>query len=187
MDPFVRALPRVLRPFDETSAPSRTALRARATRDGTALTLRWTLDAPPGAVVVPARSAEPVRIDRLWESTCFEAFVAPAGRPEYWEVNLSPSGDWNVYRFDGERTGMRPEPRVAPPSVETAPDTGGRFTLTAALDLAPVTELATVALDVAITAVLEAAPGARSYWALLHARRQPDFHARESFGVRLAP
>src|SRR5262245_47150312 len=99
------------------------------------LTLRWMLTAPSGAVVMAARSAARARCDRLWESTCFEAFLARAGSPEYWEVNLSPSGDWNVYRFDSERTGMRPELRVAAPSIATSGEAGGRITVTATLDL----------------------------------------------------
>jgi hypothetical protein len=178
-------LPLVLRPFDQVTAPPGAALRAEGVRAGARLSLRWRLDAPPGSVTVAARSAEPSRRDRLWESTCFEAFIGPAGRPDYWEVNLSPSGDWNFYRFDGERTGMRPEPRVMAPSVETTSHAGGRVTVTAALDLAPLAELAAAPLDLSITAVLESASGVRSYWALRHTSPRPDFHARGSFVIRL--
>jgi hypothetical protein len=102
-------------------------------------------------------------------------------------VNLSPAGDWNVYRFDAYRDGMRPEPRVAPPSLDAATDATGRFTLAATLDLAPIAELVSVPLDVGIAAVVESAAGAQSYWALLHTAPQPDFHRRESFVVRLDP
>ena len=100
-------------------------------------------------------------------------------------MNLSPSGDWNVYRFDSERTGMRPELRVGQPSIATTTEPGGRITVTAALDLASITELASGPLDVAVTAVLQTTDGARTYWAVRHTRAQPDFHARESFVVRL--
>ena len=138
----MRASPVALRPFDDTSANSGTSLRADVTREGTLLTLRWILDTPPGSLVLPAESASSTRRDHLWESTCFEAFLAPAGRPEYWEVNLSPSGDWNVYRFDGERQGMRPEPRVGRPSIAMITDPAAASRVTAALDLASVAELA---------------------------------------------
>lgn len=184
MGPGVNDL--VLHAFDPATVPAGIALHADVDRQGSRLSLRWTLIAQPRAVAIATRTAPPARRDRLWTTTCFEVFLAPAGGPEYWEVNLSPRGDWNVYRFDGERTGMRAEPRVAAPLVHTATAANGRFTLTAGLDLAPVPALADAPLDVAVTAVLEAASGVRSYWALRHARPQPDFHARETFVVRLA-
>jgi len=37
---------------------------------------------------------------------CFECFIGQKTAAEYWEVNLAPNGDWNVYHFDGYRTGM---------------------------------------------------------------------------------
>ena len=175
-----------LRPFDDSICATRTLLRAEVTRDGTLLTLRWTLDTPPGALMIPARTASAARLDRLWEGTCFEAFLAPAARPEYWELNLSPSGDWNVYRFDSERTGMRLELRGAAPTIATTTEPGDRVTVAASLDLASVAELAASPLDVALTAVLQTTDGARTYWAVRHTRAQPDFHARESFVVPAA-
>ena len=49
-----------------------------------------------------------MRTDGLWRHTCFEAFIAAAVRPEYWEYNLSPSGAWAAYHFTGYRAGMEP-------------------------------------------------------------------------------
>lgn len=186
MGHVVRAPPLVQHPFENTSPPTGIALRADITRHDVLLTLRWRLDAPAGAFVIPARSPAQARRDRLWESTCFEAFLAPAARPDYWEINLSPSGDWNVYRFDCERTGMRPELRVAAPSIATSMEASGRVNVTAALDLASIAELASGPLDVAVTAVLQATDGTRSYWSVRHTRAQPDFHARDGFVVRLS-
>ena len=100
-------------------------------------------------------------------------------------MNLSPSGDWNVYRFDSERTGMRPELRVGQPSIAATTEPGDHVSVAAALDLVSVAELAASPLDVAVTAVLQTTDGARTYWAVRHTRAQPDFHARESFVVRL--
>src|SRR5690606_8160391 len=52
----------------------------------------------------------PMRKDGLWKSTCFELFAAEEGKSGYWEVNAAPNRDWNMYRFDGYREGMREEP-----------------------------------------------------------------------------
>src|SRR3954447_23471268 len=45
------------------------------------------------------------RADRLWEHSCFEAFVGRAGEEGYTEVNIATSGQWAVYDFDGYRAG----------------------------------------------------------------------------------
>jgi hypothetical protein len=46
---------------------------------------------------------KPRHADRLWEHTCFEAFVGVVGKSEYCEFNLAPSGEWAVYAFRGYR------------------------------------------------------------------------------------
>ena len=47
----------------------------------------------------------PRRADRLWEHSCFEAFVGELGKPEYYEFNFSPSREWAAYRFRDYRDG----------------------------------------------------------------------------------
>lgn len=53
------------------------------------------------------------RRDELWRHNCLEFFVGPTGQPTYWEYNFSFGGDWNCYRFDDYRRGMREEPNAA--------------------------------------------------------------------------
>ena len=50
---------------------------------------------------IPPASDVPQRTTGLWETTCFECFLGSLGQENYWEMNLSPSGDWNVFRLDG--------------------------------------------------------------------------------------
>ena len=178
-----RLLP--LTPFGPAAAGATSILRAGAERAGTCVRLRYVLGGPMAAVRIPAQTTNPLRTERLWERTCFEAFLAPVGGDAYWELNLSPSGDWNVYRFDRHREGIRPEARVRAPRIALERASCGTLTLHAELDLAPLAELASVPLDVGLAAVLEACDGTRSYWALEHAAERPDFHRRESFVLRL--
>ena len=49
------------------------------------------------------------RFDNLWKTTCFEIFWSHDGS-SYREFNLSPSGRWACYDFDGFREGMRNAP-----------------------------------------------------------------------------
>jgi hypothetical protein len=174
-----------MRPYRWTGDEASPVLRAGIERTGESLRLRYVLGGPIGLRIPPAAGA-PARLDRLWEHTCFEAFLAPAGSPAYWEMNLSPSGDWNAYRFDDYRAGMRPESRAGAPGIDVERASCGTLTVRATVDLARIRELTSAALDVSLAAVLEANDGTLSYWALDHgAAAHPDFHRRESFVLRL--
>jgi len=59
---------------------------------------------------LPAPASPPERRDLLWQTTCLELFLARQGGNGYWEFNLSPAGHWNVYRLEGYRQGLTPEP-----------------------------------------------------------------------------
>ena len=132
---------------------------------------------------MPLPVPAPSRRDRLWEATCVELFLARRGSPGYWEVNLSPSGDWNVYRFDAYREGMREEKALSALPIRTI---RGPAALRLHLDLA-LDELlrAEDALEAGVSAVLGHRGGGRTYWALAHCGPRPDFHLRESFLAHL--
>lgn len=178
-----------LPPFDPHAPLATARVLAVAERAGTMLSLRWVLEGLPAGARIPPPARAPARTDRLWEHTCLEAFVAPVDAACYWEVNLSPAGHWNVYRFDDHRQGMTPERRVHGPaafaaSSASATGAGTTLTLAATLDLGPLAELGSGALDVGLAAVVETDDGRRLY-ALRHAGAEPDFHARETFVLRL--
>ena len=107
------------------------------------------------------------------------------GRPEaaaYTEINLSPSGAWAAYSFDGYREGMATPAEFAPPpfSDRRASD---RYELQAELNLDfPDTEW-----RLALSAVIELTDGSKSYWAIAHAPGKPDFHHPDAFAVILPP
>jgi hypothetical protein len=171
-----------LRPF--APGPPAVAVSARASRSAGVLTLDYRLDDPWDAVRLPAAPASPTRSDRLWEHTCFEAFVAPAGAARYWEVNLARGGDWNVWRFDDYRHGMAAEDGVHAAPIETTIG-DGTLRLTATIDLAGIEALRDGELAVGLAVVVEASDGTLSYWAAVHPGKRPDFHARDGFSLRL--
>jgi hypothetical protein len=115
------------------------------------------------------------RTDGLWRSTCFEAFVRPAGGDSYLEVNASPSGQWATYRFERERTGMSAAAE-APGDLHTRAFVDG---------IGVATRLAVDPADadwrLGLSAVIEDADGGLSYWALAHPSDKPDFHHPDSF------
>lgn len=152
------------------------------------------------------------RQDELWKQTCLEIFVADAAFASsasegYIEMNLAPSGDWNLYAFDSYRSGMRPlpclpgdsaDPWSAGPLVGSTQSadgkerswcgrlraSGGEHT-----SAEPEPELARVlkapSLVLGAAAVLEYDNGEREYWALDHCGEKPDFHLRKSFRLIL--
>jgi hypothetical protein len=101
-----------LRPFDPATAPKRLRLEANLRRQGTSLTVRWILSGDLQQLRLPEPVEEPQRLDELWTSTCLECFLARPADEGYWELNVSPAGHWNLYRLDGYRQGLRPEPSL---------------------------------------------------------------------------
>jgi hypothetical protein len=143
------------------------------------LALCYRLGAAPNALCLPAPRS-PAFADGLWQHTCCELFVAVDAK-KYREFNFSPSGEWAVYDFAGYRERIGSPIPVAPQiSLAQASD---------AVDLRVLIPAALLpggaALQVGLTAVLEAADGSKTYWALAHAAAQPDFHLRQSFALSL--
>ncbi|MCP9817976.1 DOMON-like domain-containing protein [Synechococcus sp. Cruz-9H2] len=136
------------------------------------------------SVVLAAPSSRPERRDDLWRSTCFELFIAAAGEPVYREVNLSPTGHWNVYRFSSYRQGMENEPclQALPFEFKSVP---GSIELALAWPLPDDLRAAKACLEVGVCAVIEQRQGQLSYWALTHPGDEADFHRRDGLLLRL--
>lgn len=127
----------------------------------------------------------PNRADRLWEHTCFEAFLAEEGLSGYYELNFAPSTEWALYRFEAYRSNMSIPATTAPPTIVCQQTTQG-LELDATISLAGLSEtLADAGLRLALSAVIEDREGSRSYWALQHPPAKPDFHHPDSFLLRL--
>jgi hypothetical protein len=144
----------------------------------------------------------PERVDDLWMTTCFEAFVQAEDDTAYYEFNFATSGNWAAYRFDNRREG-RATARVVEPQIEWSRDLpfvpgetptaeeraafraenawlAGRLILDQAVDLP---------LDrpwrLGLSAVIEEKGGRKSWWALKHPAGDPDFHDPACFTLEL--
>jgi hypothetical protein len=130
---------------------------------------------------------QPQRRDELWQTTCFEAFLKPHGSNTYFELNLSPSGDWAAYRFDNYRSGRRLARIECRPDPDVWLKDGVR-TQEAAFDFGDEPELdSSVPWDIGLSAIIEEMDGTKSYWALAHGFGPPDFHNRACFAHHLPP
>lgn len=136
-----------------------------------------------GSISLPGPMAAPVRRDGLWQETCCECFLQVAGRKDYFEVNLSPNGDWNVYHFERYRQEMTREPQVTAVLSELCIERE-RAIVRCRLSVADCLG-ESAALRVGISCVVAHRGGATSYWALVHPAEKPDFHDSRSFIVNL--
>jgi hypothetical protein len=134
--------------------------------------------------VVFAPRATSIRVDGLWRTTCFEAFLQAADEPAYVELNLAPSSRWAAYRFSSYRDGMAPGETPAPRiEMETSEE---QFRLRAFIDIGSL--LSPEALwRVGLSAVIEETDETKSYFALAHPSGKPDFHDSRGFLIEARP
>lgn len=168
-----------LRAHSSSVAPPRVGVAGSASLDPSGvLRLHWHLSGALQALRIPA-SADSLRQDDLWRHTCVEAFVRAPSSTGYFEFNVSPSTAWNVYAFDGYRTGMRALDLARPPVIE----------ITRSADSLEVRAEFAVGLigpcDASLAAVVETDSGELSYWAVTHASERPDFHHADGFSLRV--
>ncbi|RJP18318.1 MAG: hypothetical protein C4529_12870 [Deltaproteobacteria bacterium] len=157
------------------------AITGQAGRQAGLLSVRYAILGNLSELAIPAPEETPGRKNALWKGTCLELFIGTTGTEAYWEFNLSPGGDWNIYRFATYRAGMREETAVSTLPFEVRAESDA---LRLSLDL----DLATIlppgqAIEVGICAVLRTIAGGTSHWALAHHGPRPDFHRREGFGL----
>ena len=135
------------------------------------------------ALVAIPELQPPHQEQRLWEHTCFECFIAREVGSAYHEFNFSPSGAWAAHAFSGYRDGgPLDDATLAPKIFVSRTDDSLGLNAVVSLDaLSPAHRGS--ALWLAISAVIEARDGSRSYWALRHPEGAPDFHHREAFAL----
>ncbi|RZJ17104.1 MAG: DOMON-like domain-containing protein [Brevundimonas sp.] len=118
------------------------------------------------------------RTDGLWKHTCFEVF-ARLSDGSYAEFNISPSGEWASYGFEGYRDGMQ---NLGGVRIQRLGDvTGDAIEVEAILDWPGWPHVTGIGLS----AVIEDVDGNISYWALAHPSDKPDFHHPDSFVLEL--
>jgi len=159
-------------------------VQVRAEEPGILL-LQYSLDADMSHVRVPP-SGVGGRTDALWKHTCFEAFVAPADGPGYYEFNFSPSLDWAIYRFSAYREGMSTAEIGRAPEISVRRGDDG-LELHSAVRLGHLADLRNAGhLRIALAAVIEDKDGRLSYWGLRHPPGKPDFHHPNGFTLKVA-
>lgn len=176
-----------LHAFDSTR-PQPFDLRARACWIGPAvIELDYLLKVDLKKIKIPAEINEPGRADNLWETTCFEAFIGNENSKSYFEVNLSTSGEWNVYEFSDYRKSRIEADQVHCNLESIISKTSLNLKAQINLNNLDIFKNKKIENDwiLGLTAVIEMADGLKSYCALTHKSEKPDFHVKDSFILRL--
>jgi hypothetical protein len=175
--------PFALIPFPDGAIP-KIMITGGITREQNLLSIQYVLTGEMDKILFPAQAPHPGRRDELWLATCFEFFLAITDQPQYWEFNLSPSGEWNAFRMDAyRRIGFREEDLIQDLKIELRRDTD-RLRLDASVDLSPIVDLE-MDLQAGITSVIQTRDEHETFWALAHPNLEADFHVRESFTLVL--
>ncbi len=164
-----------------STLPTTYSICATVERLQNKLMISFQLKDPQSEVFWPLAN-EMRRQDFLWESTCFEAFIGSHDRREYFELNLTPSAAWNLYRFSDFRT-----PNVMPPvAVLKAALTQfsiNQYIISAEIDLNHL-NIADQDIDLGLAAVIKTTD-ALHYFAIQHSAAQADFHDRRDWIIQL--
>ena len=170
-------------PFPALKIPA-IEIAGQVARQGNLLSIRYSVQGDIEDIRLPVRSESPARKHDLWKAACFEFFLAVKDQPEYWEFNLSPSGDWNVYTMEAYRqVNMREEVAFSELPFEFT-KTMNQLSLDVAVYPGVLSQRQNV-LQIGITVIIQTTDGSETYWALTHPGPRADFHLRESFVIEL--
>lgn len=154
-------------------------------RDEKTLVLTYDIIDPRGVLKNAPQGAEQniegnalVRAHELWKDTCFELFWSEPGKENYFECNVNVEGKWNVYTFDSYRN---PKPPVEASEYRVTKVAVGEGMIEAEIVC---NETLPLSLECALTAIVNTEEG-EFFYATAHKGKEPDFHVRESFVVRV--
>ncbi len=118
------------------------------------------------------------RADKLWLDTTFELFIAPENSAEYWEINVSPSTQWNVYHFTSYKEGMKESNIISQPTIKTYEyDNEYRLTFNSTVP----NEYFDHVLQINLCVILLDQKGVRYFYSIKRREGSPDFHDRDCF------
>jgi hypothetical protein len=176
----------LLKPHPDSPPSPAVQIEVAIAQHAGSLHLSYILSGRMSEIRIPPVTA-PGRGTKLWQHTCFEAFVRAASGGEYYEFNFSPSTEWAAYRFSSYRAGIQDAAEVvaSPIEVQAAHD---RFTLNTVVQLGALSSLSRqVSWRLGLSAVVEDTSGRRSYWALAHPPGKPDFHHADCLAYEFLP
>ena len=168
-----------LRPFKDNVHYT---LEGNILRSFNQLWLKLNLHGELDQLFLPPMRGIPSQKDQLWESTCFELFMADHQTSRYYEFNISPTGDWNVFEFSDYRKNKTTMTDIFSPSIERSLYDSQNIQYSIGI---PIFNEVKFFKKIGVSCVLKTLSGETHYWALDHPQQTPDFHDPRSFTINL--
>ena len=162
-----------LKPFKQND---KYTVKCRVDRREHSVYLEFFVSGNIGELIVPPFSAHALRKNDLWKSTCFEVFFREKGKAAYFEYNLCPSGDWNLFHFEDYREGKSEYLSAAPKINFLSSDQNLNVQINLNLALLDRASSEGGHFDLWPTCILKTISGELSYWAISYFGKEPDFH-----------
>lgn len=118
----------------------------------------------------------------LWQHTCFEAFIKPIqdfSTTNYYEVNFSDSGAWNLFHFTNYREPQPPQElsKADLVCIDVQKNANGGL----AKAIFKIKDANFQQVKISLCAVVVTKTLGTTYWSFKHADSKPNFHHFESF------
>lgn len=169
--------------YPDSKVPVGLQIEADASWTGQDLELRFSIPQKEDVANLQFSKFTSQQRDELWKTTCFECFLTTQkSKPAYFEINLSPGGDWAFYSFTSYREGMQKKTLPKPPKLHQQGQTW-----VYQIDLSQEPLLANESLMVSLSSVIELKNKSITYWSLKHSSPKPDFHRLDHFVHVLTP
>ncbi len=121
------------------------------------------------------KESQQKRANELWKDTCFELFIANASSKEYYEINISPSTEWNAYHFKSYKEEMKESDALFPPFIQTQ-HLLNRCIFSFQMSFQE--SILEKELELNLALILLDNQGIRHFYAINRRKEFPDFHDR---------
>ncbi|MBU4054510.1 MAG: DOMON-like domain-containing protein [Proteobacteria bacterium] len=177
-----------LQPFNQNDPFLNIHIKGAVERQGTRFTVGYEITGDLSQIHFPSPWKAPERKSHLWEDTCLEFFIGPESSSKYWEFNCSPSGDWNVFRFEDYRNHGHGGVILQEEAFAVLPFMVHRefqaFSLVLEMDAGEIIKKEE-RVEMGVNAIIKRKTQNMSFWALHHGSTKPDFHERKDFLIKL--
>jgi len=117
------------------------------------------------------------KANELWKATCFELFLASSNEEAYYELNVSPSLEWNFYSLPTYRAEVKEVENVSLNINTFKKENTYEINMTLESDILDFESFDTCNM----TAILLTKNRERTFWSLKPMGDVPDFHNKEFF------
>ena len=122
------------------------------------------------------------RANELWKATCFELFMNNYSSTKYYEINISPSTQWNSYQFTSYKKEMIESHIFSTPTIRSQQQNNG-YNLSFEMDFTESIFEKKLLINCAV--ILLDNKGVRYFYSINRRKELPDFHDREYFELLL--